>query len=121
MRRKNKEVRLLHLPLCFAKKGTGPVPGTRAGAKLQTAVNSYYVSYAAHASGVDWVSAPLPFVTITTLDGAEIKPGKRPYTRIKPLPLTNGHGRGITVTPERTLLSVGEWPLHISEFNSSWI
>jgi hypothetical protein len=39
--------------------------------------------------------------------------GKHSDTRIKPLPLTNGHGRYITVTPERTLFSVGEWPLHI--------
>jgi hypothetical protein len=43
----------------------------------------------------------------------EIIPGKH-SARIKPLPLTNGHGRYITVTPERTPVSVGEWPLHIS-------
>jgi hypothetical protein len=31
---------------------------------------------------------------------------------MKPFPLTNGHGRYImAVTPERILLSVGEWPL----------
>jgi hypothetical protein len=43
-------------------------------------------------------------------------PGKHSdtSTRIKPLPLTSGHGRYITVTPERTLLSVGKWPLHIA-------
>ena len=46
--------------------------------------------------------------------GTEIIPGKHSDTRIKPLPLTNGHGRYITVTPERTLVSVGEWPLHIA-------
>ena len=45
--------------------------------------------------------------------GTEIKPGKHPDTRIKPLPLANGHGRYITVTPERALMSVGGWPLHI--------
>ena len=28
-----------------------------------------------------------PFMYLSTLDGAEIKPGKHPYTRIKPLPL----------------------------------
>jgi hypothetical protein len=58
-------------------------------------------------------------MTITTLEGAEIKPGKHSYTRInlsaccvggllpfminithlriKPLPLTNSHGRHMTV------------------------
>jgi hypothetical protein len=43
--------------------------------------------------------------------GTEIIPGKHSHTRIKPLPLTNGHGRYITVTPGRKLVSVGEWPL----------
>jgi hypothetical protein len=52
--------------------------------------------------------------------GTEIIPGKHSDTRIKPLPLTNGHGRYITVTPERTPASVGEWPLHISNGDSSW-
>jgi hypothetical protein len=41
----------------------------------------------------------------------------RRRTEIKPLALTNGHGRYITVTPERTLVSVGEWPLHITVIN----
>jgi hypothetical protein len=45
--------------------------------------------------------------------GTEIIPGKHSDTRIKPLPLTNGHGRYITVTPERTLASVGGCPLNI--------
>ena len=49
--------------------------------------------------------------------GTEIIPGKHSDTRIKPLPLTNGHGRYITVTTERTLVSVGEWPLHITVIN----
>jgi hypothetical protein len=49
--------------------------------------------------------------------GTEIIPGKHSDTRIKPLPLTNGHGRYITVTPERKLVSVGEWPLHITVIN----
>jgi hypothetical protein len=39
------------------------------------------------------------------------------HLRIKQLPLTNGHGRYITVTPERELLSVGEWPLHVAVIN----
>ena len=41
-------------------------------------------------------------------------PGKHSDTRIKPLPLANGHGRYITATPEpeRALVSVGEWPAH---------
>jgi hypothetical protein len=40
--------------------------------------------------------------------GTEIIPGEHSDTRIKPLPLTNGHGRYMTVTTERKLLSVGE-------------
>jgi hypothetical protein len=39
---------------------------------------------------------------------------KHSNTRIKPLPLTNGHSRYLTVTPERALVFVGEWPLHIT-------
>ena len=46
--------------------------------------------------------------------GTEIIPGKHSDTRIKPLSLTNGHGRYITVTPERMLVSVGEWPLNLT-------
>jgi hypothetical protein len=52
-------------------------------------------------------------MTITALEEAEIMLGKRSDTRIKSLPLTNGHGRYITVTPERAIASVGEWPFHI--------
>jgi hypothetical protein len=47
------------------------------------------------------------------LEKAEIIPGKDSDTRIKPLALTNGHGRYITVTPERALASVGGCPLNI--------
>jgi hypothetical protein len=54
-----------------------------------------------------------PFVHLTALEEAEIHPGKDYYTRIKPLNLTNDHGRCITVTPERTLASVRECPLNI--------
>jgi hypothetical protein len=45
----------------------------------------------------------------------ELAPVKDSHTRIKPLPLASGHGHGryITVTPERPLVSVGEWPLHV--------
>jgi hypothetical protein len=40
--------------------------------------------------------------------GTEIKPDKQPDdTRIKLLPFANGHGRYITVTPERTLFRWG--------------
>ena len=61
-----------------------------------------------------WVRIGLdPFVTLTALEEAEIIPGKHSDTRIKPLTLTNGHGRYMTVTPERTLVSVGECPLNI--------
>ena len=51
---------------------------------------------------------------LTALEGAEIIPGKRSDTRIKPLTLTNDHGPyiAVTVTPERTLASVGECPLN---------
>jgi hypothetical protein len=49
--------------------------------------------------------------------GTGIIPGKHSDTRIKPLPLTNDHGRYITVTTERTLVFVGEWPLHITIIN----
>jgi hypothetical protein len=52
-----------------------------------------------------------------TGSGTEIIPGKNSDTRIKPLPFTNGHGRYITVTTERTPVSVGEWPLHITVIN----
>jgi hypothetical protein len=43
--------------------------------------------------------------------------GKHSDTRTKPLPLTNGHGRHVAVTPERTRASVGEWPLHKAVVN----
>ena len=53
-----------------------------------------------------------PFEHLTALEEAEIIPGKDSDTRIKPLALANGHGRYMTVTPERELFpfSVGEWP-----------
>jgi hypothetical protein len=54
-----------------------------------------------------------PFPHLTALGEAEVIPGKDSDTRIKPLDLTNGHGRYMTVTPERTLVSVGECPLNI--------
>jgi hypothetical protein len=47
-------------------------------------------------------------MTITALEEAEIIPGKYSDIRIKPLPLTNSHGRYMAVTPERTLVSVEE-------------
>jgi hypothetical protein len=50
---------------------------------------------------------------LTALEEAEIIPGKGSDTRIKPLALTNGHGRYMAVTPERTLASVGGCPLNI--------
>jgi hypothetical protein len=46
-------------------------------------------------------------------------PVKDPHTRTKPLPLANGHGRYITDSPDRTFVSVGEWPLHIVVINIS--
>jgi hypothetical protein len=52
-----------------------------------------------------FISAPLIRVKIT--------PVKDSHTRTKPLSLASGHGRYISVTNERTPVSVGEWPLHI--------
>ena len=60
-----------------------------------------------HRTGLD------PFMTITTLDEAEVIPGKHSDTRIKSLTLANGHGRYMAITPERALTSVGECPLNI--------
>jgi hypothetical protein len=51
-----------------------------------------------------------PFTHLTALEEAEMIPGEHSDTRIKPLTLTKGHGRHITVAPERTLASVGECP-----------
>jgi hypothetical protein len=62
-------------------------------------------------------STPGTWETKCPGSGAEIIPGKHSDTRIKPLPLTNGHDRYITVTPERTPASVGEWPLHMTVIN----
>jgi hypothetical protein len=63
-------------------------------------------------SGLDQVWTPLCMMYLTTLnlEEAEIIPGKHSDTRIKPLNFTNGHGRYMTVTPERTLASVGGCP-----------
>jgi hypothetical protein len=54
-----------------------------------------------------------PFGRLTALEKAEIIPGEDSDTRINPLTLTNGHGRYMTVTPERTLVSVGKCPLNM--------
>jgi hypothetical protein len=56
-------------------------------------------------------------MTLNALKGAEIIPGKHPDTRIKPLALSNGHGRYMAVAPERALASVGECPLNIWPLN----
>ena len=64
------------------------------------------------ARGID-INRMHPFTHLTALEEAGIIPGKDSDTRIKPLALTNGHGRYMTVTPERTLASVGECPLNI--------
>jgi hypothetical protein len=39
------------------------------------------------------------------------------HLRIKSLALASGRGRYTTVTPKRTPVSVGEWPLHIAVIN----
>ena len=68
-----------------------------------------------YASGFNSSSTPRMRSALGAGSGTEIIPGKHSDsdTRIKPLPLTSGHGRYITVTPERVLVSVGEWPLRI--------
>jgi hypothetical protein len=58
-----------------------------------------------------------PFIHLAALEEAEVIPGKGSDTRIKPLALTNGHGRYMAVTPERALASVGECPLNIEPLN----
>jgi hypothetical protein len=73
-------------------------------------VSGFHLSFKFHPS-----AAPCPG------SGTEIFPDKYPDTRIKPLPLTNGHGRYITVAPEWTRLSVGEWPLHIAVFSCEFL
>ena len=46
-----------------------------------------------------WVRIRLdPFIYLTALEEAEIIPGEHSDTRIKPMPLTNGHGRYMAVT-----------------------
>jgi hypothetical protein len=54
-----------------------------------------------------------PFITFTALEEADIISGKDTDTRIKPLDLTNGHGRYMAAAPERTLASDGGCPLNI--------
>jgi hypothetical protein len=46
-------------------------------------------------------------------------PSEHSDTRIIPLALAlaSGHGRCTTVAPERTLVSVGEWPSHAAVIN----
>jgi hypothetical protein len=51
------------------------------------------------------------------LTGVIVIAVKDHHTRIKPLPLTNGHGRYITVTPERALVFVWKWSLNIAVIN----
>jgi hypothetical protein len=82
-----------------------PAAGGQGGATLRMGIHTYIHPWLRW--GFD------PFTHLTALEGAEIIPGKNSDTRIKPLPLTNGHGRYMTVTPERTLMSVGKCPLNI--------
>jgi hypothetical protein len=55
------------------------------------------------------------FMVRRPLFGTGIIPGKGSNTRKKPLLFANGHGHGryTSVTPEWTLVSAGEWPLHV--------
>jgi hypothetical protein len=45
---------------------------------------------------------------------AEVIPGKHFTPSINPFALGNGHGRYMTVTPEREVFSIAKWPLHIT-------
>ena len=51
-----------------------------------------------YTSGVNSIFKLDPSGTKCPGSGTEIIPGKHPDTRIKPFPLTNGHGRYMTVT-----------------------
>ena len=68
-----------------------------------------------------WLRSEInPFIYLVNLKEAtraEIIPGKHSDTRIKPLASSNGHGRYITVTPERMPLSAREWLLHTTVIN----
>jgi hypothetical protein len=44
-------------------------------------------------------------------------PVKDSHTTIKPLALASGHGRYLTVTRERAIVSVEGWPLYITVIN----
>jgi hypothetical protein len=61
------------------------------------------------------VAGQLPYSHLSTWCVGGLAPFMINIThfRIKPLTLTNDHGRYITITPERTLVSVGECPLNI--------
>ena len=50
------------------------------------------------------------------MGGTEIIPVKHSHTRIKPLALAlaNGHGRYMTVTPERALVSCVRWGMAVA-------
>jgi hypothetical protein len=67
-------------------------------------------------SDLEYRSPLYSFMSTRYIYRTEIKPGKNSDTRIKPLPLANGHGRYITATPERTPSSVGRWGLGIGEW-----
>jgi hypothetical protein len=62
-----------------------------------------------------------PFVSTRDIYRTEIKPGKHSDTRIKPLPLANGHGRYIAVTPERKIVSVWVMAVAYSRFASETV
>jgi hypothetical protein len=74
----------------------------------------YFPKWSENRGALQWLRWGFdPFMHLTALEEAEIIPGGHSDTRIKPLALINDHGRYIAVTPERTLASVGEFPLHI--------
>ena len=88
----------LLLLLCYGQCGTGTGIIQCAG-YYNCRYNATYITSTSNISGVHSSSTP------------------QSDTRMKPLPLTNGHSRYTAVTPERTLVSIGEWPLHIAVIN----
>ena len=81
--------------------------------RLANVLHSSYVSKAGrvtHVSGLDRRSNPKHqpdiFVELRQNPANVLTPEQSRWT------LANGHGRCMAVTPERTLLSVGEWQLH---------
>jgi hypothetical protein len=85
-----------------------------------TAISNLWVDFITKTSASDraavgpsnFYTAPMPIQRAWCVGGLVPFMINVTHLRIKPLPLTNSHGRYKTVTPERTLASVEELPLH---------